>query len=101
LESLEWLGSPNSTPERKKSISSKEIAPASELRIRLLERIRQDASKRAGNYRTTAHDFAKDVEIEIDDRAPVSPGDDPGAYVQAWIWISHDNVKENKTKGDR
>jgi hypothetical protein len=46
-------------------------------------------------------DFAKDGEIEIDDRAPVNPGDDPGAYVQAWIWISDDDVKENKTKGDR
>lgn len=26
-------------------------------------------------------------DIEIDDNAVVSRGDDPGAYVQAWIWI--------------
>ena len=30
----------------------------------------------------------KDGELEIDDDAKVAPGDDPGAYVQAWIWVS-------------
>lgn len=31
----------------------------------------------------------KDGELEIDDNAKVSLGDDPGAYVQAWIWVSN------------
>lgn len=29
----------------------------------------------------------RDGEIEIDDNAKVSLGDDPGAYVQAWVWV--------------
>lgn len=29
----------------------------------------------------------RDGEIEIDDGAPVSRGDDNGAYVQAWVWV--------------
>ena len=32
--------------------------------------------------------WAKDGEIEIDDNAVVSRGDDPGAYVAAWVWVS-------------
>jgi hypothetical protein len=30
----------------------------------------------------------RDGEIEIDDNADVSRGNDPGAYVQAWVWVS-------------
>ena len=25
--------------------------------------------------------------VEIDDNAEVSKGDDPGVYVQAWVWV--------------
>ena len=32
------------------------------------------------------HQWHKDGEIEIDDGAPISEGDDNGAYVQAWVW---------------
>lgn len=31
--------------------------------------------------------------VEIDDQAPASWGNDGGAYVQAWIWISDDAVE--------
>lgn len=31
--------------------------------------------------------YQKDGEIEVDDGAKVSRGDDPGAYVQAWVWV--------------
>lgn len=31
--------------------------------------------------------------IEIDDTALVSRGDDPGAYVQAWVWVDDLNVR--------
>jgi hypothetical protein len=31
--------------------------------------------------------YGKDGEIEIDDNADVSRGNDPGAYVQAWVWV--------------
>lgn len=32
-----------------------------------------------------------DGEIEIDPDAAISEGDDNGAYVQAWVWISFYN----------
>jgi hypothetical protein len=38
----------------------------------------------------------KDGEVEIDDDAKVSRGEDPGAYVQAWVWVYDDDVKEMK-----
>lgn len=39
-------------------------------------------------YRTAAQErYSRDGELEIDDEAVVSPGDDPGAYVMAWRWI--------------
>jgi hypothetical protein len=31
--------------------------------------------------------WASDGEIEIDDNAIISEGEDPGAYVQAWVWV--------------
>lgn len=34
--------------------------------------------------------YAQDGQIEIDDNATVSRGDDPGAYVQAWVWVAFD-----------
>lgn len=30
---------------------------------------------------------SKDGEVEVDDGATVSRGDDPGAYVHAWVWV--------------
>src|SRR5262245_15241049 len=32
-------------------------------------------------------EWEKDGEIKIDDGAVVSRSDDPGAYVQAWVWV--------------
>ena len=31
--------------------------------------------------------YQKDGMIEVDENASVSLGDDPGAYVQAWVWV--------------
>lgn len=42
----------------------------------------------AAAYRSAAQKRAREGEIEVDDNAVVSLGDDPGAYVQAWLWIS-------------
>lgn len=35
---------------------------------------------------------ACDGAIEVDADAPVSKGDDEGAYVQAWVWISDEEA---------
>jgi hypothetical protein len=39
-------------------------------------------------YQKGADALARDGEIEIDEDAVVSIGDDSGAYVQAWLWVS-------------
>lgn len=44
-------------------------------------------------YRTAAKRLHhRDGEIEIDEEAEVSLGDDPGAYVQAWVWVSREDA---------
>jgi hypothetical protein len=41
-------------------------------------------------YREAARDIhGREGECEIDDAAPLSPGDDPGCYVQSWVWVSN------------
>jgi|GEM_PF-2855473 len=43
----------------------------------------------AEDYRAYAQrQHHREGEVEIDDRALVARGDDDGAYVQAWIWVS-------------
>lgn len=45
------------------------------------------------DYRAAARRLRhRDGETEIDDGAPVSRGDDPGAYVQAWVWVAEEDV---------
>lgn len=39
-------------------------------------------------YRNEAKNHAVEGELEVDDDAIISWGDDGGAYVQGWIWIS-------------
>lgn len=40
------------------------------------------------DYRDAARELKEhEGELEIDDEAVVSQGGDPGAYVQAWVWI--------------
>lgn len=38
-------------------------------------------------YRDLAKSYEVEGELEVDDDAIVSLGDDPGAYVQVWIWV--------------
>lgn len=43
-------------------------------------------------YRQKAReDYAQGDDIEIDADAKVSQGDDPGAWVQAWVWVTEEN----------
>jgi hypothetical protein len=37
-------------------------------------------------YVSLAREYAR-LELEIDDSAQVSIGDDNGAYVMAWVWV--------------
>lgn len=38
----------------------------------------------------------RDGECEIDDNAVVSFGDEPGAYVQAWVWVDNSELGEDE-----
>lgn len=42
-------------------------------------------------FREAAKKHATD-ELEIDDNAKVSMGDEPGAFVEAWIWIPYEEA---------
>ncbi len=39
-------------------------------------------------YREQATKRSMLGELEVDEDATVSMGDDPGAYVQTWLWVS-------------
>ena len=52
-------------------------------------------------YRTAAKkQWERDGELEIDDNAVVSIGDDPGAYVAAWVWVA-DSTKDTTTTQEK
>ena len=36
--------------------------------------------------------FEDEGTIEIDDYPTISPGDDSGAYVSAWLWVAKDEL---------
>lgn len=38
-----------------------------------------------------------DGELEVDGNAIISWGEDPGAYVQAWVWVYFDSVEQDMT----
>lgn len=40
-------------------------------------------------------EYGREGEIEIDEGATCSRGDDPGCYVQAWVWV-YDPPKRRK-----
>lgn len=40
--------------------------------------------------------LASDGEVELDEDAVVSEGDENGAYVQGWLWVSFDGTELSK-----
>lgn len=53
----------------------------------------KEAAGVAAIYRQAAkRKHHREGEIEVDDGAKVSLGDDAGAYVQAWIWVSESDA---------
>jgi hypothetical protein len=43
-------------------------------------------------YRSAAGGQAAEGELEVDANAIVSKGDDDGAYVMAWLWVSDEDA---------
>jgi hypothetical protein len=42
------------------------------------------------------HETRREGELEIDDGAKLSEGDDNGSYVQAWVWVDFDGTEFDK-----
>jgi hypothetical protein len=98
LTALRLMESETNVSRRRPHITAEQTQSARNLRINLLQQIKENSLKKVKAYRETAETFAKDGEIEIDPGAPVSTGADDGAYVQAWIWVSDDDVRNNRKK---
>jgi hypothetical protein len=46
-------------------------------------------------YREAAQqNLARGGELEVDENAKVSMGDDDGAYVAAWVWVPRSSLPE-------
>ena len=52
-------------------------------------------------YREAAHRLHTEEGVcEVDDNAKISRGDDPGAYVQAWVWVENADTKRKLTSDE-
>lgn len=53
-------------------------------------------------YREAARlNYQREGEIEIDDNAVISRGSDPGAYVEAWVWVEDPSVEASEDDPDQ
>ena len=60
-----------------------------------------DEPRNAHLYRSAADDkLCRDGEVEVDEDAVVSKGEDDGAYVQAWLWVSDELAGINEGTED-
>ncbi len=61
------------------------LTPTEERRIGIIELARQH--------------HGQEGQVEIDDNAQLSEGNDHGCYVQAWVWIDFAGTRFDKEKG--
>lgn len=65
------------------------------------ELIAQEEANRREIVEMARNDYrVRDGELEIDDNAVVSHGEDNGAYVQAWVWVGFGGTKFDKDPVD-
>jgi hypothetical protein len=61
----------------------------------VIERLRKTfESYEPEKFQRAWEKYHRDGEIEIDEGAVCSRGDDPGCYVQAWVWCYDDEGEE-------
>lgn len=53
----------------------------------------EDEARRAEIITMAKDRHGEEGEVEIDDNAKLSEGDDNGAYVQAWVWVPFEGTK--------
>ena len=44
--------------------------------------------------------YERDGKIEVDGNARISWGDDPGAYVEAWVWVPFNEEEDDGEEED-
>jgi hypothetical protein len=50
-------------------------------------------------FRTRAQElYNVDGEIEVDDNARISRGNEKGAYVEAWVWVASAKEEDGREK---
>jgi hypothetical protein len=57
-----------------------------------IEAAEQNAAEHEAYRQAAKQMYEEEGKIEIDRNAVVSQGADPGAYVQAWVWVSDDDL---------
>jgi len=72
-----------------------QIKPGTELYKRAAEALAEAGRSQEYIVRAAAL-YAREGEIEIDDDAAVSLGDDAGAYVQGWLWVPDEEIAEDE-----
>ena len=74
---------------------------ASEIRKRAEDLAEEQNDPKLAKYKKVAiarhHDEGT---LEVDAGATVSKGDGSGAYVEAWVWVSDDEIPETTGEGD-
>lgn len=55
--------------------------------------------RRAAILELASSKFEHEGDLELDDKAVISEGDDNGAYVQMWQWVPFDNTELCKGEG--
>lgn len=72
---------------------------ANGVRIHIEDKVAEHDDPDRQKYVKAAQDkIHKDGEVEIDDDADISKGEDPGAYVQAWVWVYAEDAGVNAAK---
>lgn len=49
----------------------------------------------------TARNYYQTDDVEIDDNALISPNDEGGRWVAAWVWVSDEMMEEQNEKEER
>ncbi len=74
------------------AVFKRRLGPRHPITVRVGLALRDVADPALCQYRAAARAHHRDGQLEIDAGAVVSKGDDPGAYVMAWLWIDDDDL---------
>ena len=81
------------------TLSTEDIStekPVAEILERIENCEKESKDENLRKYAKAAQKRQRDGEIEIDDDAVVSKGEDAGAYVEAWLWVGDDELEQGE-----